>query len=77
MPGKKIAFECLRCGTCCTGLLVEDMEVLRGLTLLPDEEKEQALADNQFSPDIEEAFAEIGAVIAEVVSEVFYRFSVH
>ena len=41
------------------------------LLMLPDEEKEQALADNQFSPDIEEAFGEIGAVIAEVISEVF------
>ena len=48
------------------------------LLMLPDEEKEQALEDNQFSPDIEEAFAEIGAVIAEVVSEVFEeQYSTH
>jgi Fe-S-cluster containining protein len=36
MSGEYV-FECLRCGRCCTDLLVEDREVLRGLTLLPKE----------------------------------------
>jgi Fe-S-cluster containining protein len=38
MDGTGIAFECLRCGRCCTDLLAEDMGVLRGLTLLPGEQ---------------------------------------
>ncbi len=37
MSGKGAAFECLRCGRCCTNLLAEDIGVLRGLTLLPEE----------------------------------------
>ena len=37
METKRKAFECLRCGVCCTDLLAEDMEVLGGMTLLPDE----------------------------------------
>ena len=36
MSGEYV-FECLRCGRCCTDLLVEDRGVLRGLTLLPEE----------------------------------------
>lgn len=39
MEIKDVVFECLRCGRCCTDLLAEDMGVLRGLTLLPDERK--------------------------------------
>jgi len=37
MAGGELLFECLRCGRCCTDLLSEDMAVLRGLTLLPEE----------------------------------------
>ncbi len=37
MSGTGTAFRCLRCGRCCTNLLAEDMGVLRGLTLLPEE----------------------------------------
>ncbi len=39
MPGEKLVFECRRCGTCCRDLVQEDKGVLRGLTLLPGEEK--------------------------------------
>ncbi len=30
-------FNCIRCGKCCTNLLSKDEEILRGLTLLPEE----------------------------------------
>lgn len=33
-------FECLRCGRCCSNLLVEDRKVLRGLTMLPGEHEQ-------------------------------------
>jgi len=39
MPGDEIVFECRRCGTCCRDLVQEDKGVLRGLTLLPGEDK--------------------------------------
>ena len=32
-----VRFCCTRCGKCCEGLVSEDKDVLRGLTLLPDE----------------------------------------
>jgi Fe-S-cluster containining protein len=38
MP-EELIFECRRCGTCCRDLVQEDKGVLRGLTLLPGEEK--------------------------------------
>jgi len=50
MPGEEIAFECRRCGACCVGLLVEDMGVLKGLTLLPGEEK--AFPDDIVEPAV-------------------------
>ena len=34
-----MVFVCRRCGTCCRDLVQEDKGVLRGLTLLPGEEK--------------------------------------
>ena len=37
MAEKENAFECRRCGRCCSDLLAEDKGVLRGLTLLPEE----------------------------------------
>lgn len=30
-------FNCIRCGKCCKNLLLKDEEILRGLTLLPEE----------------------------------------
>jgi Fe-S-cluster containining protein len=35
----ELIFECQRCGTCCKDLVQEDRGILRGLTLLPGEEK--------------------------------------
>ena len=39
MQGEELVFECRRCGTCCRDLIQEDKGVLRGLTLLPGEER--------------------------------------
>jgi Fe-S-cluster containining protein len=36
---EELIFECRRCGTCCRDLVQEDKSILRGLTLLPGEEK--------------------------------------
>ena len=38
MP-EELIFECSRCSACCSDLVQEDKGILRGLTLLPGEEK--------------------------------------
>ena len=43
-------FECKKCGKCCKGLLMRDLGILRGLTLLPKER--QLFSESTVAPGL-------------------------